>query len=105
MHQPAGAGLVVDGELDLAKLYSEVTGSLAAYAQPLFLRLVEVVDVTGTFKHRKTDMVREGFDPAVVADPLLFRDDEAGCYAPLDEALHSGDNKVLALLDPLPGDG
>jgi fatty-acyl-CoA synthase len=32
-------------------------------------------------------MVREGFDPAVVADPLLFRDDEAGCYAPLDEAL------------------
>ncbi len=81
------AALVVDGELDLAKLYSEVTGSLAAYAQPLFLRLVEVVDVTGTFKHRKTDMVREGFDPAVVADPLLFRDDEAGCYAPLDEAL------------------
>jgi fatty-acyl-CoA synthase len=29
--------------------------------------------VTGTFKYRKLDLVAQGFDPAVVKDPLYVR--------------------------------
>ena len=30
------------------------------------------------------DLVRDGYDPAVVGEPLYVRDDRAGRYAPLD---------------------
>ncbi len=60
-----------------------VSGGLPAYAAPVFVRLIDEPDVTGTFKHRKVELQREGFDPARIADPILVRDDEAGAYVPL----------------------
>jgi len=53
---------------------------LAPYARPIFLRLSAHIDVTGTFKQRKVDLVREGFDPAAIADPLYFLDPASGKY-------------------------
>jgi fatty-acyl-CoA synthase len=41
------------------------------------------IEVTGTFKQRKVDLVREGFDPATVHDPLYFLDPVSGKYARL----------------------
>ena len=38
--------------------------------------------LTGTFKLRKVELQREGFDPTVVGDPLLYRDDERRAYVP-----------------------
>ena len=46
------------------------------------------MEITGTFKHRKVDLVREGFDPRRIADPLYFRDPALGRYVPLDAALY-----------------
>ncbi len=60
-----------------------VSGGLPAYAAPVFVRLIDEPDLTGTFKHRKLELQREGFDPARIADPILVRDDEAGAYVPL----------------------
>jgi fatty-acyl-CoA synthase len=58
---------------------------LARYAMPAFVRLLHEVQVTGTFKLRKVDLQRQGFDPAAGGeDLLLVRDDEAGAYVPLD---------------------
>ena len=53
---------------------------LAPYARPIFLRLTPALDVTGTFKQRKVDLVREGFDPAAIADPLYFLEPVSGKY-------------------------
>jgi fatty-acyl-CoA synthase len=83
------AALVAEGTPDLAGLYDHVARSLAPYARPLFLRLHPQLAVTGTFKHRKVELVNEGFDPAAVRDPLYFADAERGCYVPLDAALHA----------------
>lgn len=82
------AALVADQSLSLDELYSHVTRQLAAYARPLFLRVRPELDTTGTFKHRKVDLVREGFDPAAISDPLYFRDDARGGYVPLDPRLY-----------------
>jgi len=82
------AALVTDQEIDLGKLYAHAAKELPAYAQPLFIRLQGEIEITGTFKHRKGDLVKEGFDPSVIADPLFFRDDENQTYRPLDQALH-----------------
>lgn len=34
------------------------------------------------------DLVREGFNPEVVADPLYFFDSSLGGYCPLDSCLY-----------------
>jgi fatty-acyl-CoA synthase len=81
------AALVVDASFDAARLAERVARELPAYARPLFLRLKPELEVTGTFKHRKIDLVNEGFDPAKISDRLLFLDGERG-YVPLDAALY-----------------
>ena len=74
------AALVVDGDFNLDDLPSWLRARLASYARPVFLRLSPNLDVTGTFKQRKVDLVREGFDPAVIADPLYYFDADGGRY-------------------------
>jgi fatty-acyl-CoA synthase len=81
------AALVCDGGFDPVAFYAYVRERLPAYARPLFVRMKREMETTGTFKHRKVDLVREGFDPAVVAEPIYFRDDRAGTYVELDAAL------------------
>jgi fatty-acyl-CoA synthase len=91
------AALVVDDGFDATKLAERCARELPAYARPLFLRLLPQIEVTGTFKHRKVELVKEGFDPAAISDPLFFLDGERG-YVPLDAALHekivSGQQRV-----------
>jgi fatty-acyl-CoA synthase len=81
------AALVVTEGFDPAQLVERCTRELPAYARPLFLRLLPQIEVTGTFKHRKVELVKEGFDPAAIADPLFFLDGERG-YVKLDPDLY-----------------
>ena len=82
------AWMVVDEDFDLQGFAEEVQAQLAGYARPLFLRIGEALDTTGTFKHRKVDAVAEGFDPNRITDPLYFLDAKEGTYVPLDATLH-----------------
>ena len=82
------AAIVCAGALDLAALHRHLAERLPAYARPLFLRLCPQAELTGTFKYAKTDLVRQGFDPAQCADPLYFNHPELGAYAVLDAPLY-----------------
>jgi len=82
------AAVAADPGLDLAGLYAHVAERLPPYARPVFLRLQDSIEATGTFKQRKVDLVREGFDPSVVADPLYVADHAAKTYVPLDAERH-----------------
>lgn len=85
----AGMAALVPGEgFDLAAFRRHVHASLSAYARPLFLRLQREIVTTSTFKQRKVDLVREGFDPELVADPIYFDDVSAGAYVPIDATLY-----------------
>jgi fatty-acyl-CoA synthase len=81
------AALVVDGNLDLPALRSHIVSHLPEYAQPLFLRIKSEIDVTGTFKQKKVDLVRQGFDPGGTGDPIYFNDPESRSFVRLDQAL------------------
>jgi len=81
------AALVVDEGFDLAGLRTHLAQRLPDYARPLFLRIVDDLAATETFKQKKQDLVAEGFDPGVITGPLLFDDREAGAYIQLDPAL------------------
>jgi len=78
------AALVVDEGFDPALLYAHLEQALPGYARPLFLRIGSELETTGTFKHRKIDLVKEGFDPGRLTDPVLIADAKAKSYVPLD---------------------
>jgi fatty-acyl-CoA synthase len=82
------AALVVAPAFELHAFRAWAHERLPPYARPMFLRLIPALEATGTFKPRKQDLQREGFDRALVSDPLYFDDPRAGAYAPLDERLY-----------------
>ena len=68
-------------ELDGARLADELLGALPIYAVPLFVRIVDELEHTSTFKSRKVDLRNEGFSK-VGDDPLYVLDGRSGGYRP-----------------------
>ncbi len=83
------AALVVEPGFDLAAFRVHLSAHLPEYARPLFLRLLPELDVTPTFKQKKFDLVRDGFDPSRISDALYFNDAETRSFVPLDAALYA----------------
>ena len=79
------AALVVDDTriFDLDGLRDFLSARLPGYARPLFIRFRPALEITGTFKQRKVDLVNDGFDPARTKDPLYFDDRRVGAYVPV----------------------
>ncbi|MGZ5927272.1 MAG: long-chain-acyl-CoA synthetase [Rhizomicrobium sp.] len=81
------AALEVEPGFDPAAFRAHMASRLPAYARPLFLRIVDSLAVTETFKQKKQLLAQQGFDPAVIADPL-FADCGTG-FLPLDGTLYA----------------
>jgi fatty-acyl-CoA synthase len=79
------AALVVDSRFALGGLRAHLDARLPAYACPLFLRLCGTIEVTATFKHKKSDLARAGYDPALTGDAIYFNDGAA--FVKMDAAL------------------
>ena len=45
---------------------------LPSYAVPIFLRMLPEVEITGTFKHRKVEVRKEGIDLDKATDPIYW---------------------------------
>ena len=82
------ASMVVKDDVDLKKLYEYACSQLPAYARPVFLRMQKEIEITGTFKHRKIDLIKEGFDPDKISDPILFNDPQTKSFVPLDASTY-----------------
>ncbi len=54
----------------------------------MFLRVRREMEITPTFKPKKSDSARDGFNPARMNDAIYFNDCEREAFVPLDEALH-----------------
>lgn len=83
------AAIVVDDRFDLAEFRDRLARRLPAYACPVMLRFCTALEFTETFKQKKHELVREGFDPQAVTDPLFFREPKSGAYRPLDAAIYA----------------
>lgn len=66
-----------------ADLARHLCAELPAYAVPLFLRIREQQEVTGTFKFRKVELKQEAFDPGKLSEPLYVLLDRERGYEPL----------------------
>ena len=77
---------VEPGSVDFQALLVSLRRALPSYAVPIFLRFIPEMEVTGTYKHKKTDLQVQGFNSHHVQDPLFFLDSDT--YVPLTEELH-----------------
>ena len=77
------AALVTGDDFELSRLSIYLENNLPSFARPVFLRFQQQIETTSTFKQRKLQLQKEGFDPAVISDPLWVRDVESGQYAAL----------------------
>jgi fatty-acyl-CoA synthase len=82
------ATVVTEDELDLAEFRQHLMNRLPPYARPLFLRIRKNMDLTGTFKYSKTDLARQGFNPAASDDAVFFNNLESGAFTRLDQQLY-----------------
>ncbi|MCB0975176.1 MAG: long-chain-acyl-CoA synthetase [Actinobacteria bacterium] len=80
--------IVIDQEFDLTDFASAMAEHLPTYARPKFLRHAAEVEVTGTFKHRKVDLVTQGFDPGLVEDQMFVFDPATESYIELDASTY-----------------
>lgn len=69
-------------------LVLQISKELPHYALPLFVRVTEHIETTGTFKLQKTKLVKEGYDINVVSDPIYFLDTKAKKYVKLTPELY-----------------
>ncbi|XP_066602780.1 long-chain fatty acid transport protein 4-like [Prorops nasuta] len=76
-----------DNTLNLKQLEAGIKKSLPTYARPLFVRVLSSLPVTGTYKLKKTDLQKEGFDIRTVKDPIYFLDNKSGEYIKLTDEL------------------
>ncbi|XP_061872437.1 long-chain fatty acid transport protein 6 isoform X2 [Colius striatus] len=74
--------------LDLEQMHKQVVTYLPSYACPLFLRVQEKMEMTGTFKQQKFRLVDEGFNPSTITDPLYFLDNSKKAYVLLTKEVH-----------------
>lgn len=82
------ASIVSDNDLDLVKLHHHINKELPDYARPLFIRISHEMEVTGTFKHRKVDLVKEGIDLLAIKEPVYFNSPTDRQFVPLAHDLH-----------------
>uniref|UniRef100_A0A672GC47 long-chain-fatty-acid--CoA ligase n=1 Tax=Salarias fasciatus TaxID=181472 RepID=A0A672GC47_SALFA len=71
-------------DFDGKAIYQHVKNCLPSYARPRFIRLQ--VKMTGTYKPMKMKLAEEGFNPAVIENPLFFLQDGQG-YIPMTQEI------------------
>ena len=87
------ASLVTAPEFDIEALVAHLEEYLPSYARPIFLRFQQQIEATSTFKQRKVELQKQGFNPSLVADPIY----RARCRdRPLFRALRPSSTKTSA---------
>ena len=82
------ASLVSENKPNLKALLAHVQNELPHYARPVFLRLSNESETTSTFKFKKTNLVKAGFNPDNISETVYLADETAGNYVPIDGKLY-----------------
>ena len=82
------AALSIDSTFDFKVFKTYLDGLLPRYAQPVFLRIVDRLELTSTFRPKIADLSSQGADPDIVNDPLYFNDEASGAFVELDASLY-----------------
>ncbi|ESQ83916.1 acyl-CoA synthetase [Asticcacaulis sp. AC466] len=65
------AAIVARDGFDLKTFKNHVDAKLPSWARPKFVRMLQEVETTGTFKYKKMDLIKVGYDIAQTRDPIF----------------------------------
>jgi len=83
------AAITPDGKgIDFDTLHKDLCARLPSYAVPIFIRVQKEAETTGTFKYRKVELVKEGFNPDNMAEPVWFANPGKGTYEPVNHDIY-----------------
>jgi fatty-acyl-CoA synthase len=83
------SAIVVNQGFEIEALPAHLAQRLPAYACPVFIRISRELDATETFKQKKGDLAREGFDPGAISDPLFMLEPKSGAYVAIDSEMYT----------------
>ncbi|KAK3822743.1 MAG: hypothetical protein J3Q66DRAFT_377241 [Benniella sp.] len=66
------AAIVSKDTMDWDKFAKFALKNLPRYSVPIFIRKTPEIEITGTFKQRKVELVKEGMDPSKIGDEMLW---------------------------------
>lgn len=73
--------------VDMSKLHVQLSKCLPRYSLPVFIRLTKNISLTGTYKLKKTQAQKEGYDLKTISDPLFLLHPTENQYVRLTEEL------------------
>ena len=76
-------------QFDAQGFYGHVSQHLPSFATPVFVRLLASMDTTGTFKYKKTELKKAGFDLSQNGEPIWVCLPGGKSYQPLSEKLET----------------
>ncbi|KAF9908035.1 hypothetical protein EC991_010279 [Linnemannia zychae] len=80
------AAIVAKPSMDWDQFAKFALKNLPRYSVPIFIRQTPEIEITGTFKQRKVELVNEGMDPSTIKDEMLWLDGHS--YKPFKAAEH-----------------
>ncbi|KAF9940538.1 hypothetical protein BGZ70_006330, partial [Mortierella alpina] len=80
------AAIVSKSTMDWDKFSAYALKNLPRYSVPIFIRKMPEMEITGTFKQRKVELVNEGIDPKTIVHEMLWLDGHH--YKPFTAAEH-----------------
>lgn len=87
------AGMVaivdVNNTLDKTALCKKLKENLPSYAMPIFLRIMKSLPMTGTFKLKKLDLQKEGYNINTVTDDIYYYNATLKNYELLTQKVYS----------------
>lgn len=84
----AGMATVTDLNADMKMLSESVVKDLPSYARPLFIRLSNNVEHTGSFKAQKSKLVEEGFNINLIKEKVYYLNVKESQYRVLDKSVY-----------------
>jgi hypothetical protein len=79
--------------MDWKKFHSECVLHLPVYSRPVFIRVRKQLAVTTTFKHQKSDLVKEGYNIDVIKDDAIYYySSKDGSVVLMDRTIYDGIN-------------
>jgi fatty-acyl-CoA synthase len=81
------AAIAADKRFNLEALRTHMHASLPDYARPLFVRLTDGIEITGTFKTTKGSLTREGLSNASPESAVWFDDRASQAFVKCDPPL------------------
>jgi fatty-acyl-CoA synthase len=90
------AALVVNSTFKLVRLVTYMDTRLPRYAHPIFLRFCRALETTSTFKHQKSRLIEEGYNPSAGGGDLIyFNDPQQRAFVRLNQIIYANINKGL----------